>query len=63
MDPQIATSCDRGMAECLDTSVLNEMAEACFKAFNPNKHDGTPKPEGCSGSCEGCGVSGCGSRQ
>ncbi len=19
-----------------------------FKAFNPNKHDGTPKPEGCS---------------
>ncbi len=33
MDPQIATSCDRGMAECLDTSVLNEMAEACFQSL------------------------------
>ena len=63
MDPEIARACDRGMAECLDTSALSGMAEACLKADNPNKQDGMPKPEGCSGSCESCGVEGCGSRQ
>lgn len=63
MDSEIARACDRGMAECLDTSALSGMAEACLKADNPNKQDGMPKPEGCSGSCESCGVEGCGSRQ
>lgn len=63
MDPKVAAACDAGLAETLDTSGLLEMADACMKADNPDKHDGMPKPEGCSGSCSSCGVEGCGSRQ
>lgn len=63
MDPEIARSCDRGMAECIETEALKELAEKCLQADNPDKHDGMPKPEGCSGSCESCGVEGCGSRK
>lgn len=63
MDPQIAACCDRGMAECLDTSDLSDIVEACLKAENPDKHDGTQKPENCGGSCSSCGVEGCSSRK
>lgn len=63
MDAEIAKSCDKGMAECLETENLGDMAEACLKADNPDKHDGMPKPEGCTGSCEGCNIEDCGSRQ
>lgn len=63
MDPKVAAACDAGLAETLDTSALLKMAEACMKAENPNKHDGMPKPEGCTGSCSSCGVEGCGSRK
>ena len=63
MDPEIARSCDRGMAGCIETEALKELAEKCLQADNPDKHDGMPKPEGCSGSCESCGVEGCESRK
>ena len=63
MDPEIAHNCDRGMAECLKTEGLEPVVEACLNAFNPDKQDGIPKPEGCSGSCSSCGVDGCSSRQ
>ena len=63
MDPKIASCCDRGMAECLDVSALETVTEACLKANNPDKHDGKQVPDGCSGSCESCGVDGCSSRQ
>lgn len=63
MDPEIARNCDKGMAECLDVSALEAVTEACLKADNPDKHDGQKLPEGCSGSCEICGIDGCSSRQ
>jgi len=63
MEPKVAAACDQGLVETLDTTGLLQMAEACMKADNPNKHDGMPKPEGCTGSCSSCGVEGCGSRQ
>ena len=63
MDPEIARNCDKGMAECLDVSALEAVTEACLKADNPDKHDGQKLPEGCSGSCESCGIDGCSSRQ
>lgn len=63
MDPEIARNCDKGMAECLDVSALEAVTEACLKADNPDKHDGQKIPEGCSGSCESCGIDGCSSRQ
>ncbi|MFR9192318.1 MAG: P-loop NTPase [Anaerovoracaceae bacterium] len=63
MDPEIARNCDKGMAECLDVSALEAVTEACLKANNPDKHDGQKLPEGCSGSCESCGIDGCSSRQ
>lgn len=63
MDPEIARNCDKGMAECLDVSALGAVTEACLKADNPDKHDGQKLPEGCSGSCESCGIDGCSSRQ
>ncbi|MBQ9960367.1 MAG: Mrp/NBP35 family ATP-binding protein [Firmicutes bacterium] len=63
MEPKVAAACDQGLVETLDTTGLLQMAEACMKADNPNKHDGMPKPKGCTGSCSSCGVEGCGSRQ
>ena len=63
MDPEIARNCDKGMGECLDVSALEAVTEACLKADNPDKHDGQKLPEGCSGSCESCGIDGCSSRQ
>lgn len=63
MDKEVAANFDRGMAECLDVSELEGMVETCMKAENPNKHDGIPVPEGCSGSCESCGETGCSSRK
>ena len=63
MDKEVAVSFDRGMAECLDTAKLSDMVETCMKAENPDKHDGMPVPEGCSGSCESCGEEGCASRR
>ncbi len=63
MDKEVAVSFDRGMAECLDTAKLSGMVEVCMKAENPDKHDGMPAPEGCTGSCESCGEEGCASRK
>lgn len=64
INPKIAAACDRGMIELFEGDWLDNMVDACLKADNPNKHDGMPEPpEGCSGSCESCGVEGCGSRQ
>lgn len=63
MEKEVAASFDRGMAECIDTSALESMAKACLAAENPNKHDGMPAPENCSGNCSSCGQEGCGSRQ
>ena len=52
------------MIELFDGTWLDSMVDACLAAENPEKHDGMPEPpEGCSGSCDGCGVEGCGSRQ
>lgn len=63
MDPEIARACDRGMVECLDAALLETIIGACLKAENPNKHDGRPEPpQGCSGSCESCGIADCESR-
>lgn len=64
INPKIAAACDRGMIELFEGDWLDNMVDACLKADNPNKHDGMPEPpEGCTGSCESCGVEGCGSRQ
>ena len=64
MNTKIAAACDKGMIELFDGDWLDGMVEACLAADNPDKHDGMPQPpEGCSGSCESCGVEGCGSRQ
>ena len=64
MNTKIAAACDKGMIELFDGDWLDSMVEACLAADNPDKHDGMPQPpEGCSGSCESCGVDGCGSRK
>lgn len=64
MDSKIAAACDRGMIELFEGDWLDNMVDACLKADNPDKHDGMPPaPEGCTGSCESCGVEGCGSRK
>ena len=64
MNPKIAAACDRGMIELFEGDWLDNMAEACLKAENPDKHDGMPEmPEGCDGNCGGCGEEGCASRQ
>lgn len=64
VNPKIAAACDRGMIELFEGDWLDSMVEACLKAENPEKHDGMPEvPEGCNGSCDSCGVEGCGSRQ
>ena len=64
MDSEIARTCDRGMAECLNTDALKAMVTECLGAYNPNKTDGRPEPPaGCTGDCGSCGVDGCGSRQ
>ena len=64
MNTKIAAACDKGMIELFDGEWLDNMVEACLAADNPDKHDGMPQPpEGCSGSCESCGVDGCGSRK
>lgn len=64
INPKIAAACDKGMIELFDGTWLDSMVDACLAAENPEKHDGMPEPpEGCSGSCDGCGVEGCGSRQ
>lgn len=64
MNTKIAAACDKGMIELFDGDWLDGMVEACLAADNPDKHDGMPQPpEGCSGSCESCGVDGCGSRK
>lgn len=64
INPKIAAACDKGMIELFEGTWLDNMVEACLNADNPNKRDGMPEaPEGCSGSCDSCGVEGCGSRQ
>ena len=64
MNTKIAAACDKGMIELFDGDWLDGMVEACLAADNPDKHDGMPQPpEGCNGSCESCGVDGCGSRK
>lgn len=63
MDKEVASSFDRGMAECLDVAKLAGMVDVCMRTENPNKHDGMPVPEGCSGNCGSCGEEGCGSRK
>ena len=64
MNTKIAAACDKGMIELFDGDRLDNIVEACLAADNPDKHDGMPQPpEGCSGSCESCGVDGCGSRK
>ena len=64
MNTKIAAACDKGMIELFDGDWLDNMVEACLAADNPDKHDGMPQPhEGCTGSCESCGVDGCGSRK
>ena len=64
INPKIAAACDRGLIELFEGNWLDAMVDVCLAADNPNKHDGMPEaPEGCTGSCDSCGVEGCGSRQ
>lgn len=64
MDRKLAAACDNGTIEEFDGEGLELMVQACLAAYNPDKKDTTgPKPEGCTGSCESCGIDGCGSRQ
>jgi hypothetical protein len=64
INPKIAGACDRGLIELFEGNWLDTMVDVCLAAYNPNKRDGMPEPpEGCSGSCDSCGVEGCGSRQ
>ncbi|MCI8608060.1 MAG: Mrp/NBP35 family ATP-binding protein [Firmicutes bacterium] len=64
INPKIAAACDKGMIELFEGTWLDNMVDACLAAENPDKHDGAPEPpEGCTGSCDSCGVEGCGSRQ
>ena len=63
INPKIAAACDRGVIELFEGNWLDTMVDMCLAAYNPNKRDGMPEPpEGCSGSCDSCGVDGCGSR-
>lgn len=64
MNTKISAACDKGMIELFDGNWLDGMVQACLAASNPDKHDGMPQvPEGCTGSCESCGIDGCSSRQ
>ena len=64
MNTKIAAACDKGMIELFDGDWLDSMVEACLAADNPDKHDGMSQPpEDCGGSCDSCGVEGCGSRK
>ena len=64
INPKIAGACDRGLIELFEGNWLDTMVDVCLAADNPNKRDGMPEaPEGCTGSCDSCGVEGCGSRQ
>ena len=65
INPKIAGACDRGLIELFEGDWLDNMVDACLAAYNPNKVDAVPVPEagGCSGSCDSCGVEGCGSRK
>lgn len=64
INPKIASACDRGMIELFEGNWLDTMVDVCLAANNPNKRDGMPEtPDGCSGSCDSCGVEGCGSRK
>ncbi len=64
INPKIAGACDRGLIELYEGNWLDTMVDVCLAAYNPNKRDGMPEPpEGCTGSCDSCGVEGCGSRQ
>lgn len=64
INPKIAGACDRGMIELFEGNWLDTMVDVCLAANNPNKRDGMPEtPDGCSGSCDSCGVEGCGSRK
>ena len=64
INQKIAAACDKGMIELFDGDWLDNMVEACLAADNPDKHDGMSQPpEDCGGSCESCGVEGCGSRK
>lgn len=75
---KVAAACDKGMIELFDGPWLDNMAEACLNAYNPNKVDGFATDEkensggcgsscngesSCNGGCEGCSVDGCGSRK
>jgi len=63
MNPEVAKLVDQGKIEEFDGKDLDDMVAACFRAFNPNKHDGMPEPpEGCTHDCSTCGVEGCGSK-
>ena len=64
MNTKIAAACDKGMIELFDGDWLDSMVEECLAADNPDKHDGMSQPlEDCGGSCDSCGVEGCGSRK
>ena len=64
INQKIAAACDKGMIELFDGDWLDSMVEACLAADNPDKHDGMSQPpEDCGGSCDSCGVEGCGSRK
>lgn len=64
MNTKIAAACDKGMIELFDGDWLDSMVEACLAADNSDKHDGMSQPpEDCGGSCDSCGVEGCGSRK
>ena len=64
INQKIAAACDKGMIELFDGDWLDNMVEACLAADNPDKHDGMSQPpEDCGGSCDSCGVEGCGSRK
>ncbi len=62
MNMKIAAACDKGMIELFEGNWLDNMVQACLAADNPDKHDGMPQPEGCTGNCSSCGAEGCGSR-
>lgn len=63
MNPELAKAVDSGNIEKYDVSDLDDMVAACFRAMNPNKHDGMPEPpEGCTHDCSTCSAD-CGSRK
>lgn len=71
MDPKLAAACDDGTVEAYSLGEegapegpLTPLIDACLAADNPVKRDGfDAPPDGCTGSCETCGVEDCGSRQ